>query len=835
MNRVKALWIVCVIALAVVFGCSDSGGGPVKSPEEEVKTSAGKTNDGHDVVVFDTGDLDEILFKIDTVYITDTSFLGRLFFRNLSASKTPEIGDIINSSRTKNARYGFLYRVIEVTREEGEVTIVSVSYASIAEAVEEADVEFTVPLVVYSEEGGQNGQILAKKCSGLLGCSWSFVKSTGETLYDAGKEVAGFVYDFGKTVVSVVKLIFTGDLDKTKEINATLEVHKGDGFGNEKNGGNVNLDGSSTLFLTVGLKINDYRPDYVKMSVGQKVDFKLEGNLHLEKKIDYYKILKEFDDVPDIWFVVPPIIIWVENTADIRVKVKAQAQADMNAVLRFYEESEYGFKYDGDFEPIKKFKHDFIHDYKYAAHGSISAGVAVGFKALLFGTAGLDLSAGPLLELKSPSLPLSANSKTELNAKLDFDANAEFEIFGFKKSTNLSSLSKDFFLSKILETKTLPSFNISLQDFDLKEIASGKLDFPFTIDKPKLGFSVEEAGICIEAEGGECLKGPGYGSGRFVAAAGGVKNSSSYRVYFRGLAPGTYNLIPYFKSKDNNLYYDTANAVYGYVIGNTTPSSSSLAISSSSSLTTPSSSSVTTADLIDSRDGQIYKTVKIDEQYWLDKNLNINVPGSKCYGEDGEVLTHINNRPILGTLSDAEVQANCAKYGRLYDWSTAMNLPASCNTSSCSSQIQNPHQGICPAGWHIPTLVEWNKLGHYVDDVKSTVPRTDDPLYYNSGTTGWYLKATSGWEPYIIDGEQEYRNNNGVNMFGFSALPGGFGYSTGKFRDIGISGQWCIADEKNYDYDYNGDSYIFQIIFAGEAYISDHSKSSLLSVRCVKD
>ncbi|MDR1830520.1 MAG: hypothetical protein LBQ76_07105, partial [Candidatus Fibromonas sp.] len=130
MNRVKALWIVCVIALAVVFGCSDSGGGPVKSPEEEAKTSAGKTNDGHDVVVFDTGDLDEVLFKIDTVYITDTSFLGRLFFRNLPVSQTPEIGDIINSSRTKNARYGFLYRVIEVTKEEGEVTIVSVSYAS---------------------------------------------------------------------------------------------------------------------------------------------------------------------------------------------------------------------------------------------------------------------------------------------------------------------------------------------------------------------------------------------------------------------------------------------------------------------------------------------------------------------------------------------------------------------------------------------------------------------------------------------------------------------------------------------------------------------------------
>ena len=164
MNRVKALWAVCLLvsAIAVVFGCSDSGEpdnpilGEVSSSSyggdagETEKASVGKTNDGHDVLVFNTGDLDEILFKIDTVYITDTSFLGRLFFKNLPASKTPEPGDIINSSRTKNARYGFLYRVIEVTREEGEITIVSVGYASIAEAVEEADVEFTVPLV-YQE------------------------------------------------------------------------------------------------------------------------------------------------------------------------------------------------------------------------------------------------------------------------------------------------------------------------------------------------------------------------------------------------------------------------------------------------------------------------------------------------------------------------------------------------------------------------------------------------------------------------------------------------------------------------------------------------------------
>jgi uncharacterized protein (TIGR02145 family) len=711
-----------------------------------------------------------------------------------------------------------LYRVIEVTKEEGEVTIVSVSYASIAEAVEEADVEFTVPLVVYYEEDGSNGQILAKKCSGLLGCSWSFVKSTGEALYDVGKTSVGYVYDFGKTVATVFQAAFTGDIDINKRKDKTMEVvNITKGFGSSDNGGNLTMNGSSTLFFKLILRVRDYDVKFAQMSVGQYFDFILEGDLHLHKKIEYDGILQTFD-VPDIVFKVGPLKIGVENTADIRLKFKADAQADMHAKLSFHEESELGFEYyeKGGFRPIKKFEHNFTHDYKYAAHGSISAGVAVGFRAKLLGVSGLDLSAGPSLELKSPRLPLTADSKTELNANMDFDVKAHLrlplDIIDVSWGKSLSES-----LGNILSTKTLPSFDISLQDFDLKEMASGafRLDFPFTINKPELGFLVEEAGICIEAERGECLKGPADGSGRFGVAAGVVGTEyTKYKAYNSGLAPGTYNLIPYFKSKDNNFYYDTANAVYGYVIGNTTPSSSSLAISSSSSvtisssssLTIPSSSSVTTADLIDSRDGQTYRTVRIGDQVWMAENLNYDATGSVCYG----------NSP-----------ANCNTYGRLYDWSTAMNLPASCNTSSCSSQIQNPHQGICPDGWHVPSDAEWMELADYVGG------------QYTAGTK---LKAKSGWNNFLYDQDSgEMRSGNGTDDYRFSALPGGIAYyntltGNGNLESniIGVRGYWWTTTGVDA-------SAACKIIENHGSWISasnDHGgcgKDALLSIRCVKD
>ena len=122
--------------------------------------------------------------------------------------------------------------------------------------------------------------------------------------------------------------------------------------------------------------------------------------------------------------------------------------------------------------------------------------------------------------------------------------------------------------------------------------------------------------------------------------------------------------------------------------------------------------------------GQTYKTVVIGTQTWMAENLNYAVEGSKCYGEGGKVYDDDWNGK---TLSPAEVQANCTKYGRLYDWSKVMGLPSNCvpfkykeryqyNNDfyrDCSDEVQPKHKGICPSGWHIPSDAEWNFLEDY--------------------------------------------------------------------------------------------------------------------------
>jgi len=207
--------------------------------------------------------------------------------------------------------------------------------------------------------------------------------------------------------------------------------------------------------------------------------------------------------------------------------------------------------------------------------------------------------------------------------------------------------------------------------------------------------------------------------------------------------------------------------------------------------------------------GKTYRTVKIGSQTWFAENLNYVVAGSKCFGEGGEVVDWDNF--IIKTLSNAEVQSNCDKYGRLYDWPTAMALPSSCNSNSCSSQIQPKHIGICPSGWHIPSYDDWVVLMDYVGSYE---------------TAGTKLKATSGWNW----NDYEDKSGNGTDQYGFSALPGGIGSSDGDFFDVGNDGNWWCSSEINRDYACywypKDDEY---------SYVIDYDKSYLLSVRCLQD
>jgi uncharacterized protein (TIGR02145 family) len=83
------------------------------------------------------------------------------------------------------------------------------------------------------------------------------------------------------------------------------------------------------------------------------------------------------------------------------------------------------------------------------------------------------------------------------------------------------------------------------------------------------------------------------------------------------------------------------------------------------------------------------------------------------------------------------------------------------------------------------------------------------------------LKNTSGW----------YNNGNGTDQYGFSALPGGYGYSDGSFGNVGNFGYGWSASEYNSYHAY----YRYMDYTNDGAYWNDNYKSYLRSVRCLQD
>jgi uncharacterized protein (TIGR02145 family) len=157
-------------------------------------------------------------------------------------------------------------------------------------------------------------------------------------------------------------------------------------------------------------------------------------------------------------------------------------------------------------------------------------------------------------------------------------------------------------------------------------------------------------------------------------------------------------------------------------------------------------------------ENQEYKTVAIGTQIWMAANLNYN-PNTgkhKCYAEGKG-----NNEDSW--LTPEAAKANCDKYGRLYDWSTAMSLSANCNNSSCASQIQNPHKGICPNGWHIPSKDDWETLRKFIEE-EIFENWEDEDFGWGVGTK---LKAIAGWK-------ETSTADKGVDSYGFGAIGTGY-------------------------------------------------------------
>lgn len=144
----------------------------------------------------------------------------------------------------------------------------------------------------------------------------------------------------------------------------------------------------------------------------------------------------------------------------------------------------------------------------------------------------------------------------------------------------------------------------------------------------------------------------------------------------------------------------------------------------------------------DSRDGKVYKTVKIGNQTWLAQNLNFKAVGSVC-NLDGKANTKCEN-------------------GRFYTQDVALRA--------------------CPAGWRLPSLEDLQKF--------------QDLIYANSkeenaSHVGTLMKSKTGWK-------HKEGVPDGTDAYGFNSYPAGVIMGTTEIVSIGeVSDYWSSSDMKD--------------------------------------
>lgn len=203
-------------------------------------------------------------------------------------------------------------------------------------------------------------------------------------------------------------------------------------------------------------------------------------------------------------------------------------------------------------------------------------------------------------------------------------------------------------------------------------------------------------------------------------------------------------------------------------------------------------------------DGNTYYEVKIGTQIWMAENLKVR------HYSDGTAIPHVTDNTTWANLGDNDTdKAYCffnndesLGYGVLYTYAAV--------TNGDNSGIDV--QGICPAGWHLPSDAEWTLLEDFINNDEY------------SGSIGTTLKFTSGWN---------VSSHSGTDNYGFSALPSGGRnlFGDGSFGYEDYYGAWWSSTEND-----STDAWKRELTDGYHCMTrSNPNKSSGLSVRCVKD
>lgn len=200
--------------------------------------------------------------------------------------------------------------------------------------------------------------------------------------------------------------------------------------------------------------------------------------------------------------------------------------------------------------------------------------------------------------------------------------------------------------------------------------------------------------------------------------------------------------------------------------------------------------------LVYDADHNTYHTVALAGYCWTRENLIAE------HYDDGANTPLTETPKVYSSSVFPNESENLATYGRLYTWYAAVNLPAGSTASPAT--VGGFVQGVCPTGWHIPTVSEKNALlAHSALDLR-THEWWISPNFNNNSTNFTSLPAG--------------KYNSVLNQFEGMTLETDFWYDA---SDAGTSGGTIVVPALCY--------------WCDQPLELSHQASDGLSVRCVKN
>jgi len=197
-------------------------------------------------------------------------------------------------------------------------------------------------------------------------------------------------------------------------------------------------------------------------------------------------------------------------------------------------------------------------------------------------------------------------------------------------------------------------------------------------------------------------------------------------------------------------------------------------------------------------EGHVYGTVSLGDQEWMNRNLE-----TKYFSNGEKIIT--TNPPTLNIEQEDKPVYQWAyayseetlhlieDYGRAYTWYTATDS-----------------RKLCPAGWHLPSLNEWNELLTHMGG--DTLTYRDFRSFFNYQWDSWL--------------------NTGATEGSFEAQMAGFRDINGQYMNGNYGTFWWSVTEASSE---NGSAVYCGTADNGIVKPTEKNKKYGYSVRCVKD